>query len=121
MRRSLALMFCLSLPPSVIQAMPDPTGQWSSELDGLVLSISADGTFDITPPDRRELTGSWWIETDSGLYVFANHAESDVCPGVEGRYRLLTDGSQGVLRFQMVDDSCIPRIRHMELDFVRVD
>lgn len=120
MRRSVAVMLCLSLPASALAA-PDLVGRWSSALDGLVLSIHDDGTFGITPPDRPALNGAWWVDPDSALHVFVNDPDSAVCPGIEGRYRLVTDDAQGILRFAQVDDSCYPRMTHMESAFTRID
>ncbi len=113
-------MLGLSLPASALAAA-DLVGRWSSALDGLVLSIHDDGTFGITPPDRPVLNGAWWIDPDSALHVFMNDADSDVCPEIEGRYRLVSDGSQGILRFALVEDACSPRMTHMQSAFTRID
>lgn len=120
MLRKIALLLGLALPATSLAAA-DLIGLWSSTLDGLTLSMNADGSFGISPPDRPALSGSWRIDADSGLYIFANDTGSAVCPGIEGRYRLIGNGSKGVLHFAHVNDECTPRLTHMRSEFVRQD
>lgn len=93
-----------------------PSGTWRSRVDGLTLTIEADGGFAIIPPNgtRPPLHGQW-TEAD-GIVEFRNHADSLVCPSLPGRYRWEQD-FVGAIQFELLDDHCESRMSHMVAAF----
>lgn len=114
----LALLLCV--PVAGIAAADTKAeglvGNWISQLDGLALTIRADGSFRINPPGgkRPPVTGTW--EEDEGTVVFRNDSDAAVCKDVPGRYRWQTS-DEGTLRFALVEDDCQPRTAHMKRPF----
>jgi hypothetical protein len=94
---------------------PGFVGDWVSEVDGLGLTMKANGEFAITPTDGRAPIAGTWSEAE-GVIEFRNVADSPLCPDQPGTYAWAFD-DDGNLVFTLVEDDCPPRIAHMTQPF----
>lgn len=91
-------------------------GRWVSQVDRLALHLRSDGSFLITPPGgKRPPVEGRWNEED-GVITFRNSPTAPVCGGEPGRYRWKRNAS-GSLRFELLNDTCQPRMTHMKQSF----
>ena len=105
-----------ALLAAVAQAAEAPVGRWVSRLDQLNLQIRPDGSFVIAMPEgkRPPVKGRW--EEEDGIITFRNSPTAPVCGAEPGRYRWKR-GASGSVHFELLDDTCQPRMTHMKHPF----